>query len=82
MGAELVYQAGTVLLLANGERKTEAVARSLLEDPSPEVPISYGQKYAAGTGDLIYVLDRIAARELLAHKGKLKDRKIKIEEPG
>jgi glucosamine-6-phosphate deaminase len=79
MGAELVYKAKTVLLLANGERKTESVTRSLLDDMSPEVPISYGQKYSADGGDLIYVLDSVAARDLAAHKGKLRDKKIKIE---
>ena len=79
MGAELVYKADTVVLLANGERKTESVTRSLLEGPTPEVPISYGQKYAGKGGSLIYVLDRIAGSDLLENKGKLKDKKIKIE---
>ncbi len=79
MGAELVYKAGTVVLLANGERKTESVTRSLLEDPTPEVPISYGQNYAGKGGNLIYVLDRIAGRDLLDSQGNLKDKKIKLE---
>jgi glucosamine-6-phosphate deaminase len=76
MGAELVYQARTVLLMANGERKVEAVTRSLLGDVTPEVPISYGQRYAAKGGNLIYVIDRIAARELLASKGQLKKKSV------
>jgi glucosamine-6-phosphate deaminase len=79
MGAELVYQARNVLLLANGERKVESVTRSLLGDVTPEVPISYGQKYAAHGGNLIYVLDKIAGRELLANKAALKAKKIVIE---
>jgi glucosamine-6-phosphate deaminase len=80
MGAELVYQARNVVLLANGERKAESVTRSLLGDLTPEVPISYGQKYAENGGTLIYVLDKIAARELLAHQGTLKEKKIVLED--
>jgi len=79
MGAELVYQAGTVILLANGERKVRSVAESLLEEVTPDVPISYGQVYAKRGGHLVYVLDKIAARELLTHKDVLKERKIEIK---
>jgi len=80
MGAELVYQAETVVLLANGERKVRPVAESLLKEVTPDVPISYGQVYAKRGGHLIYVLDHIAARELLAHKEVLKEKKIDIKE--
>ncbi len=80
MGAELVYQARNVILLANGERKIESVTRSLLEKATPEVPISYGQKYIDSRDTLTYVLDRIAARDLLANKGALKEKKIIIED--
>jgi len=80
MGAELVYQARNVVLLANGERKIESVAQSLLGEVTPEVPISYGQKYAEHGGNLIYVLDKIAARGLLANKGALKEKKITLED--
>lgn len=79
MGTELVYQAGTVVLLANGERKVRPVAESLLEEVTPDVPISYGQVYAKRGGNLVYVLDKIAARELLTHKDVLKERKIEIK---
>jgi glucosamine-6-phosphate deaminase len=79
MGTELVYQAGTVILLANGERKVRSVAESLLEEVTPDVPISYGQVYAKRGGNLVYVLDKIAARELLTHKDVLKERKIEIK---
>lgn len=81
MGAELVYQADCVVLLANGERKVESVARSLLDKPAPEVPISYGQIYSANGGNLCYVLDRIAARELLAARSVLKKKGVKILSP-
>ncbi|OPY90804.1 MAG: Glucosamine-6-phosphate deaminase 1 [Syntrophus sp. PtaU1.Bin208] len=80
MGAELVYQARNVVLLANGERKIESVTRSLLGDMTPEVPISYGQKYADDGGNLIYVLDKVAGRELLAKKDILKEKKIVLED--
>jgi len=79
MGAELVYKARNVILLANGERKIESVTRSLLGEVTPEVPISYGQRYADNGGTLIYVLDRIAARDLLEHKDALKAKKITLE---
>lgn len=79
MGAELVYQAKTVVLLANGERKSRPVAESLLAEPTPEVPISYGQKYAENGGNLIYVLDSIAGRELLANDKILQQKGFSIE---
>lgn len=79
MGAELVYKARAVILLTNGERKVESVTRSLLDDPTPEIPISYGQIYSKNGGNLTYVLDKIAGRELLANKEMLKNKGIKIE---
>jgi glucosamine-6-phosphate deaminase len=78
MGAELVYQARNVLLLANGERKVESVTRSLLGDVTPEVPISYGQRYADKGGNLIYVLDKTAGKDLLVHKDALKAKNIAL----
>jgi glucosamine-6-phosphate deaminase len=80
MGAELVYQARTVLLLANGERKISSVSHSLLGDVTPEIPISYGRKYAEGGGNLIYVIDTIAGRELLAHKNDLVKKGVKLKD--
>ena len=79
MGAELVYKAKTVLLLANGERKVESVTKSLLNDPTPDIPISYGQIYSKNGGNLTYVLDKIAGRELLANKEVLTKKGIEIE---
>ena len=79
MGAELIYKAKTVLLLANGERKVESVTKSLLNDPTPDIPISYGQIYSKNGGNLTYVLDKIAGRELLANKEVLKKKGIEIE---
>lgn len=79
MGAELVYQARTVVLLANGERKVGPVAASLLGEVTSEVPISYGQLYAQRGGNLVYVVDQIAAKELLASKDVGKKEKMKIK---
>ena len=79
MGAELVYKAKTVLLIANGERKTKSVTESLLNEATPDVPISYGQRYSEKAGNLIYILDKIAGRELLANKKKLEQKGIEIE---
>ena len=78
MGAELVYRARAVVLLANGERKVEPIARSLLGEPTPEVPISYGQIYSARGGHLFYVLDRVAARDLLASRSALEARGVEF----
>jgi glucosamine-6-phosphate deaminase len=80
MGAELIYQAKTVALLANGERKVDAVAESLLNDPTPDVPISYGQDYSDKGGNLIYVVDRIVGRKLLDNKKLLRRKKMKIQD--
>jgi glucosamine-6-phosphate deaminase len=79
MGAELVYKAKTIVLLANGERKKGPVAESLLNDPTPEVPISYGQKFSEKGGNLIYVIDKIASQDLLTNKEVLKEKGIEIE---
>jgi len=79
MGAELVYQAKTVVLLASGERKIHPVAESLLGNPTPDVPISYGQLYARNGGRLFYILDKVAARELLANRTVLEKKGIRIE---
>ena len=79
MGAELVYRAKTVLLLANGERKMDPITKSLLNDPTPEVPISYGQIYSEKGGNLIYVIDKIAGKKLLTNKMLLEEKGIKIQ---
>jgi len=80
MGAELIYQAKTVVLLANGERKVDPVTESLLGDPSPDVPISYGQNFSDKEENLIYVLDKIIGRKLLDNKKALRLKKIKIQD--
>ena len=79
MGAELVYQAKTVVLLANGSRKSESVAASLLNDPTPLIPISYGQIFAKTGGNMIYVIDKAAAEHVLENVNAITDREIEIE---
>jgi glucosamine-6-phosphate deaminase len=78
MGAELVYEARNVLLVANGERKRVPIARSLLEEASPEVPISYGQVFAKTSGTLIYVVDAVAGADLIAAKSRLSAKGIEL----
>ena len=78
MGAELVYEARKVVLLANGARKTGPVAESVLGEVTCEVPISYGQRYAAAGGDLAYVLDEAAAAGVLAARDEVEARGYRI----
>jgi len=80
MGTELVYQARTVLLLANGARKAESVVASLMNDPSPLIPISYGQIMAKNGGNMIYVIDKAAAEYVIDNKAYIAERGIVIED--
>lgn len=80
MGAELVYKARTVVLLANGARKTEPIAELILDDPSPLVPISYGKHYARQGGRMIYVLDKAAAEKLLRNADAVKKQGIELDD--
>jgi glucosamine-6-phosphate deaminase len=79
MGVELVYGARTVLLLANGDRKADPVAESLLNDPTPLVPISYGQIFSQRGGNMIYVIDKAAAKKVLENADKISQRGVDIE---
>ncbi|MEE8299679.1 MAG: hypothetical protein V3R28_00060 [Desulfatiglandales bacterium] len=79
MGAELVYSAKTVLLLASGDRKADPVAESLLDDPTPLVPISYGQIFSGKGGNMIYVIDKAAAKKALENADRINQRDIDIE---
>lgn len=80
MGAELVYRARTVVLLACGDRKSQPVARSLLDQPGPHIPISYGQIYGQNGGNLLYVVDDTVGRELLSHRTILEAKGIMIHQ--
>jgi glucosamine-6-phosphate deaminase len=79
MGAELVYQAKHVMMLASGSRKSEPVAASLLGGVDPAVPISYGQRLAEKEGGRVtYVLDEAAAAETLAHRTEIEAKGIRF----
>ena len=80
MGADLVYAARCVVLLASGRRKAEPVAASLAEDPTDAVPISYGQTCAKRGGEMLYVLDREAASGVLAARSAIEKRGIVVED--
>lgn len=80
MGVELVYRAKTVILLANGSRKTDPIAESLLGNPDPAVPISYGKVYAQTGGHLFYVLDREAGKRVLEQAERIRRQGIEIED--
>ena len=80
MGVELVYRAKTVLLLANGDRKVGPVAESLLHDPTPLVPISYGQIFSKRGGNMIYVVDKAAGKSILENQRRITERGIDIED--
>ena len=80
MGVELVYRARTVLLLASGSRKTDPLAESLLADPSPAVPISYGKVFAEKSGRLLYVIDRTAGKKILAQADRIRLMGIEIDD--
>jgi hypothetical protein len=73
MGAEQVYTAVTLVLLAGGERRVQFVARSLLDGLTPKVPISHGRPHSACGGNLFPVLDRIAARDLRSSRSLLEE---------
>ncbi|MBN1174927.1 MAG: 6-phosphogluconolactonase [Micromonosporaceae bacterium] len=74
MGAELVYQARTVVLLASGARKTGPVCESVLGEVTCEVPISYGQRFVEHGGTLVYVVDEAAGAALLARRAEVEAR--------
>ncbi|HCF59926.1 MAG TPA: 6-phosphogluconolactonase [Myxococcales bacterium] len=74
MGAGLVFQARTVVLLANGTRKTLPVCESVLGPVRPDVPISYGQRFVESGGTLVYVLDEAAAAALLSRRSEVEAR--------
>ncbi len=78
MGAELVFRARQVLMVANGPRKTVPVTEAVLGDVTPDVPLSYGQTYAANGGELMFVLDEAAAGELLARAEEVAARGVTI----
>lgn len=78
MGAELVFRARQVLMVANGTRKTGPVTEAVLGEVTPDVPLSYGQAYVADGGDLAFVLDEAAASGLLERADEVRARDIEL----
>lgn len=78
MSAELVFQAKHVLLLANGARKTKPMAEAFLGSITPEVPVSYGQRYVQEGGEMTCVMDETAAAELLQHPEIIKEKGYEV----
>jgi len=79
MGAGLVYEAPLALLLANGERKREAITNSLLGPVTPDLPISFSQEYAK-KGKMIYVVDELAAKDILGKKSTLSSKGVYLND--
>lgn len=80
MGAELIYSARTVLLLANGTRKTDAIADALLREPHCSLPASYGHILSQKGGRMIFVVDRLAAAKVLEKADQVRKRGIELED--
>lgn len=80
MGAELVFEARTVVLLADGPRKVEPITRAILGEVSPGVPLSYCQTFSERGGELICFIDKAAGQELLENKELLKSRGVVVED--
>lgn len=72
LGVEILHHARSILLLASGARKTDPITEAVLGPVTPDVPISYGQRYAADGGSLTYVLDEVAAAGLLARADEVR----------
>jgi glucosamine-6-phosphate deaminase len=80
MGAELVYKAKTVLLVANGKRKAEPLADALLMEPDCSVPISYGHNLAKVGGRMIFIIDCLAAAKVMEKADQIRRRGIELED--
>lgn len=78
MSIDLTFQARSVVVLASGERKREAIRRSLLEPPDEGMPMSYAQTYWRRGGEITFVLDPVAAADLLADAHRVADRGIRL----
>ncbi len=80
MGAELIYQARSIVLIAAGKRKAASIAEALSRDSTDTIPISYGQDYVRRGGSLTYVLDREAASGVLGQRDAIEKRGIVIQD--
>lgn len=82
LGAGFVYNPdynSEILLLANGKRKTAPITEALLGDATEMVPIS-GCQYFARQGKVIWIIDEIAATDILEKKSLLEKKGIQIKD--
>lgn len=81
LGAEgLMRYSKNILVLASGDRKTEAIAKALLGPMTSDSPISAMQKRIGSSSKVIYVVDEIAAAEILGRERKLTEKGIKLRD--
>jgi glucosamine-6-phosphate deaminase len=80
MGVELIFEAGMVLLLANGARKADTLADALVMEPDCSVPLSYAHRYARNGGRMVWVIDRPAAAGVLGNIEAIRGRGIEVED--
>lgn len=80
MGSELVFEAKTVVLVAEGARKVEPVSAALLGPVTPDVPLSFCQNYSAGGGDLVCFVDVVVGGALLRRADELAARGIDVDD--
>jgi glucosamine-6-phosphate deaminase len=80
MTADLIFRARTVVVVANGARKTEAVTETLLMEPDCCVPLSYCHQLSGHEGKVVFVLDRTAAARALEEREVLNRRGITVED--
>lgn len=80
MGAELVFEARAMVMLAAGARKAEVVMQALTAAPAAAVPISWGQGYLRRGGELLCILDREAAAGVWLHRREIQARGIILDD--
>jgi hypothetical protein len=68
------------LLLAVGKHKADVVADALLMPPDCSVPISYSHVLSQKGGNMIFVINRLAATKVLAKADQIRQRGIELED--
>jgi hypothetical protein len=66
------------LLVASGKRKADVLAKALLMEPDCSVPISYGHKPARSGGNMVFVVDRVAAAKVMDKAEQIRNRGIEL----
>ncbi len=82
LGTGFVYNPeynSEILLLANGKRKTEPITKALFGEVTVDIPISGCQEFA-NYGKVIWVVDEIAATNILEKKSLLEKKGIQLKD--